>query len=392
LVPAPPHLIEQLHQHEAVEHQRVLLNAVRRPTISPRSHSYRCCCCHCCVCDRGACASCCLCCCCCVVCQGVPQRPQQCCHDCQLQACLAHNRLGHRGCDDRPVSHTRGLVKHPVCTITRHPHVQQQQAGKSGGGLWLEGVPTLTADDAVMTSLPSERRGDHAHEWCTAEVRLTSHQLPPPYHPLPPPKHSPVCPPTHPTPAQPPRPLHNLPEGASVASARLARLSMMRFTHSIWTADRGEERSASAPPAAVTSATTLAVSWNCRNLVTLLYTLRPHFTADTMDLQAHGETHRGHTHAGRSAQPCVLAQTSAVTTRRVYAAVCIERLHSYLCWALSCCAAHKASTCQQRLRPLPPPNFSLVKQPPPPAQLGDTSDESRRIISNRCHYCPALYI
>lgn len=59
---------------------------------------------------------------------------------------------------------------------------------------------------------------------------------------------------------------------------------MMRLTHSICTADSGEERSASAPPAAVTSATTLAVSWNCRNLVTLLYTLRPHLTADTIDL------------------------------------------------------------------------------------------------------------
>lgn len=29
--------------------------------------------------------------------------------------------------------------------------------------------------------------------------------------------------------------------------------------------------------------TTLAVSWNCRNLVTEAYTLRPHSTADTME-------------------------------------------------------------------------------------------------------------
>mgnify|MGYP001807831648 CR=1 FL=1 len=51
-----------------------------------------------------------------------------------------------------------------------------------------------------------------------------------------------------------------LPVGASVASARLARLSMIKFTHSICTAESGEDRSAKAPPAAVTSATTLAVS------------------------------------------------------------------------------------------------------------------------------------
>mmetsp|Transcript_15651 Transcript_15651/g.38982 ORF Transcript_15651/g.38982 Transcript_15651/m.38982 type:complete len:356 (+) Transcript_15651:301-1368(+) len=71
--------------------------------------------------------------------------------------------------------------------------------------------------------------------------------------------------------------------GDSVANARLARESMMRLTHSICTALRGDTCSAIAPAHAVATATTLAVSWNCRNLVTDAYTLRPHLTALTMD-------------------------------------------------------------------------------------------------------------
>lgn len=48
--------------------------------------------------------------------------------------------------------------------------------------------------------------------------------------------------------------------GASVARARLARESMMRFTHSIWTAVKGDSRSTTAPTHAVKTATTLIVS------------------------------------------------------------------------------------------------------------------------------------
>ena len=70
--------------------------------------------------------------------------------------------------------------------------------------------------------------------------------------------------------------------GSSVARAREARVSMIRFTHSIWTAFRGLSWMAQDPMKATTTATTLTVSWNCRNLAMESYTLRPHMTAFTM--------------------------------------------------------------------------------------------------------------
>lgn len=48
--------------------------------------------------------------------------------------------------------------------------------------------------------------------------------------------------------------------GESVARDRLARLSMMRFTHSIWTADKGEAPRAREPPQAVRTATMFTTS------------------------------------------------------------------------------------------------------------------------------------
>ena len=48
--------------------------------------------------------------------------------------------------------------------------------------------------------------------------------------------------------------------GESVARDRLARLSMMRLTHSIWTADRGDVPSANEPPQAVSTATMFTTS------------------------------------------------------------------------------------------------------------------------------------
>mmetsp|Transcript_10095 Transcript_10095/g.25250 ORF Transcript_10095/g.25250 Transcript_10095/m.25250 type:complete len:216 (-) Transcript_10095:1982-2629(-) len=73
--------------------------------------------------------------------------------------------------------------------------------------------------------------------------------------------------------------------GDSVASASDANESMIRLTQSICTAVRGLSSSTHAPTNATTMATTLTVSWNCRNLPMESYTLRPHFTALTMLLK-----------------------------------------------------------------------------------------------------------
>ena len=54
-----------------------------------------------------------------------------------------------------------------------------------------------------------------------------------------------------------------------MAKASDASESMIRFTHSICTVVRGDSVEAMAPPAAVTSATRLTVSWNWRNLLML---------------------------------------------------------------------------------------------------------------------------
>mmetsp|Transcript_8369 Transcript_8369/g.12167 ORF Transcript_8369/g.12167 Transcript_8369/m.12167 type:complete len:278 (-) Transcript_8369:2556-3389(-) len=73
--------------------------------------------------------------------------------------------------------------------------------------------------------------------------------------------------------------------GGSVARASEARASMMRFTHSNWMARRGDSPFVAAPSIAINRATTLTVSWNCKNLPIDSNTLRPHFTACTMDLK-----------------------------------------------------------------------------------------------------------
>mmetsp|Transcript_8943 Transcript_8943/g.20556 ORF Transcript_8943/g.20556 Transcript_8943/m.20556 type:complete len:238 (+) Transcript_8943:1388-2101(+) len=60
---------------------------------------------------------------------------------------------------------------------------------------------------------------------------------------------------------------------------------MMRFTHKSWIALSGESPSTQAPRKAITIATKLTVSWNCRNLQMLSYTQRPHLTAITIELK-----------------------------------------------------------------------------------------------------------
>mmetsp|Transcript_120992 Transcript_120992/g.210475 ORF Transcript_120992/g.210475 Transcript_120992/m.210475 type:complete len:256 (+) Transcript_120992:2026-2793(+) len=72
-------------------------------------------------------------------------------------------------------------------------------------------------------------------------------------------------------------------EGHSVARARAARVSMIRFSHSSWTGLRGSSFSADrADPTTVSSTpATLTVNWNCRNFRMLSFTVRPHTAALT---------------------------------------------------------------------------------------------------------------
>eukprot|EP00968_Pinguiococcus_pyrenoidosus_P016789 scaffold1638_cov258-Pinguiococcus_pyrenoidosus.AAC.13 len=71
--------------------------------------------------------------------------------------------------------------------------------------------------------------------------------------------------------------------GGSVASARLAKESMIKLTHRSCVAVRGLSLRLTAPTNATIRAVRFTVSWNCKNLRMLSYTLRPHFTAFTID-------------------------------------------------------------------------------------------------------------
>ena len=72
--------------------------------------------------------------------------------------------------------------------------------------------------------------------------------------------------------------------GISVARASAPSVSMIKLTQSICTAFRGGGPPDAAAIKTVTRATTFTVSWNCRNLRMLSYTLRPHIMALTMEL------------------------------------------------------------------------------------------------------------
>lgn len=66
--------------------------------------------------------------------------------------------------------------------------------------------------------------------------------------------------------------------GGSVASASAPSVSMIRFTHSSWTAVKGTVPPAHAATKLTVNATTLTVSWNWMNFWMLAYTARPHRT------------------------------------------------------------------------------------------------------------------
>mmetsp|Transcript_7525 Transcript_7525/g.961 ORF Transcript_7525/g.961 Transcript_7525/m.961 type:complete len:157 (-) Transcript_7525:2289-2759(-) len=71
--------------------------------------------------------------------------------------------------------------------------------------------------------------------------------------------------------------------GSSVANAREAKVFMIRFIHSIYTAAIGDCFIVIAPTIAVETATTFAVSWNCMYFLMLSYMFLPHLTATTID-------------------------------------------------------------------------------------------------------------
>merc|ERR1712106_106219 len=78
---------------------------------------------------------------------------------------------------------------------------------------------------------------------------------------------------------------NNASVGRSDASANDAKVSVIKLTQSIWTAFKGELLTIHAPVKATMMATTLTVSWNCRNLEIESYTFRPQMTALTIEVK-----------------------------------------------------------------------------------------------------------
>lgn len=73
--------------------------------------------------------------------------------------------------------------------------------------------------------------------------------------------------------------------GGSVAKARAPKVSMTKLTQSICTALRGESLKMQDPKKTIAMAVTLTASWNCKNFLTLSYTLRPYRRATTIELK-----------------------------------------------------------------------------------------------------------
>lgn len=73
--------------------------------------------------------------------------------------------------------------------------------------------------------------------------------------------------------------------GGYVAKARDAKVSMIKLTHNIWIGFKGDYFKIAAPEKAITNATMLTVSWNCKNFLIESKIFRPHFIAVTIDLK-----------------------------------------------------------------------------------------------------------
>lgn len=68
-----------------------------------------------------------------------------------------------------------------------------------------------------------------------------------------------------------------------MASARAARVSIIRLTHNIWMGESGDSLKIAAPEKAITSAQTLTVNWNCKNFLIESKIFLPHFMAVTIE-------------------------------------------------------------------------------------------------------------
>lgn len=71
-------------------------------------------------------------------------------------------------------------------------------------------------------------------------------------------------------------------DGGSVARAKAARVSMIKFTQSIWTGVNGDSLIKTAPKKAIKIATTLTVSWNWRNFLIQSKMFLPYLAAVTI--------------------------------------------------------------------------------------------------------------
>ena len=71
-------------------------------------------------------------------------------------------------------------------------------------------------------------------------------------------------------------------DGGSEASAIAAKVSIMRFTHSICVTVSGSSVPISDPASTNSSAVTFTTNWKKRNLCMFLYSDRPHITAEVM--------------------------------------------------------------------------------------------------------------
>ena len=79
--------------------------------------------------------------------------------------------------------------------------------------------------------------------------------------------------------------LSNSSLGGSVARASEANVSMIRLTHNIWIGLRGDSLRTAPPTKAITRATKLTVSWNCKNFLIESKIFLPHFMAVTIELK-----------------------------------------------------------------------------------------------------------
>ena len=70
-----------------------------------------------------------------------------------------------------------------------------------------------------------------------------------------------------------------------MARAKEAKVSMIRLTHNIWIGFKGDSLKTAPPTNAITRATKLTVSWNCKNFLIESKIFLPHFIAVTIELK-----------------------------------------------------------------------------------------------------------